>query len=152
MMRSAQWAWWGFAAFALAAAPAWAQSDPRSIVSRLQDDVEIVPQVIPGDQIGIACTALTRSNADSDVRVVLTIAAEPGETPPGYKKVLATDEQIAHGAVRVRIPSVPDLADHVVNVDVYVVGDKGGAESCDAGHMKIMHQIVAGAPGGSPAS
>lgn len=122
--------------------PAWAQGEtkiPSAQAAGLKDGVEAVPFVNPGDQIGIACTALTKSDADSDVRVVLTISAEPGETPPGYKKVLATDAQVAHGAVRVRIPTVPDLEDHLVNVNVYVM-DQSGAESCDAGHMKIVHQ------------
>jgi hypothetical protein len=99
-------------------------------------DVEVVPQVTPGDQIAIACGALTNSKADSDVRVVLTISAIPGETAPGYKKVLATDAQVAYGAVRVRIPTVPDIEDHTVNLDVYVV-DAKGSQSCDAGHLKI---------------
>jgi hypothetical protein len=105
-------------------------------------DVEIVPQVTPGDRISIACDALAKSNPDSDVRVVLTISAMPGETPPGYKKVLATDAQVAYGAVRVRIPTVPDIADHTVNLDVYVVNEQG-SKSCDAGHVKITDSALA---------
>ncbi len=105
-------------------------------------DVEIVPQVTPGDRISIACDALTKSNAGSDVRVVLTISAIPGETPPGYKKVLATDEHVAYGAVRVRIPTVPELEDHTVNLNVYVV-DQQGSTSCDAGHLKITDSAIA---------
>jgi hypothetical protein len=105
-------------------------------------DVEIVPQVTPGDRISIACDALTKSNPDSDVRVVLTISAIPGETPPGYKKVLATDEHVAYGAVRVRIPTVPDIAEHTVNLNVYVV-DEQGSKSCDAGHVKITDSAIA---------
>jgi hypothetical protein len=73
------------------------------------------------------------------VRVVLTISAQPGDIGPGYRKVLATDEQVANGAVRVRIPMAPDLVDHTVNVNVYVVGDKS-TQSCDAGHMKIVRR------------
>jgi hypothetical protein len=128
--------------------PAWAQGEmtargetttPAAQALGPRDDVELIPSVKQGDQIGIACNALTKSGADSDVRVVLTISAEPGETPPGYKKVLATDAQVAHGAVKVRIPSVPDLEDRLVNVDVYVM-DNGGAQSCDAGHVKIVRQ------------
>jgi hypothetical protein len=132
---------------------AWAQDGPNKAPttwpSVLPDDadVEVVPSVNPGDQIGIACTALTKSNPDSDVRVVLTISADAGETPPGYKKVLATDEEVGQGAVRVRIPAVPDLADHLVNVNVYVMGDDGAQKSCDAGHVKIVRQRTAGAPG-----
>jgi hypothetical protein len=129
--------------------PVWAQGDSKIAAtpsSGLPDDadVEVVPFVNVGDQIGIACTALSKSNPQSDVRVVLTISAQPGDAP-GYNKVLATDEQVAHGAVRVRIPTVPDLEDHLVNVDVYVVGDQS-AQSCNAGHMKIVRQRVAGAP------
>jgi len=127
------------------AGPAFAQGEDtvaaaKPATAALPQDVEVIPDVSAGDQIGIACTALTASNAGSDVRVVLTISAEPGQTPPGYKKVLATDEEVGHGAVRVRIPTVPDLEDHLVNVNVYVLGEKGGAQRCDAGHMKIVRQ------------
>jgi hypothetical protein len=110
-----------------------------SSASPIKTDIEPVPLVNAGDQIGIACNALTKSDSDSDVRVVLTISAEPGEIPPGYKKVLATEEDVGHGAVRVRIPTVPDLENHTVNVNVYVLGEKG-AQSCDAGHVKIVRQ------------
>lgn len=140
----------GGLAVLMAAGPASAQSGvqpPTPTTSALPDDVEVVPSVNPGDQIGIACNALSHSNDDSDVRVVLTISAEPGETPPpGYKKVLATDEQVGHGAVRVRIPAVPDLEDRTVNVNVYVMGNDG-AQSCDAGHVKIVRQHGVAAPG-----
>jgi hypothetical protein len=128
----------GLAAVAVAG-PAFASGPSGSVpaaASALPDDVEIVPQVTPGDQIAIACNALSNSKPDSDVRVVLTISAIPGESTPGYKKVLATDEQVAFGAVRVRIPTVPDIAEHTVNLNVYVVNDKG-SQSCDAGHVKI---------------
>jgi hypothetical protein len=133
----------GVAAIA-AAAPAFAQGNiaaaPKPVPGLSgNDNLEIVTFVNPGDQIGIACTALAKSDQDSDVRVVLTISAEPGETPPGYKRVLATDEQVGHGAVRVRIPAMPDLQDRTVNVNVYVVGSDG-AQSCDAGHMKVVRQ------------
>jgi hypothetical protein len=94
------------------------------------------PDVIPGDDIEIACQAVEKRAADSDVRVVLTISAVPGESTPGYVKVLATDEQLLKDAVRVRIPELPSLEDHTVGLDVYVVGS-ASAEHCDAGHMKI---------------
>ena len=150
-MRNTRLLLCSLAAIALAS-PVWAEGSSKIAAppsSGLPDDaaVEVVPYVNVGDQIGIACTALSKSNPLSDVRVVLTISAQPGDNPPpGYSKVLATDEQIAHGAVRVRIPTVPDLEDRLVNVDVYVVGEKS-AQSCDAGHLKIVRQRIAGAPG-----
>ena len=140
-MRVTRLFFYGTAAL-LMTSPAFAQGDLKPIsnaATPIKSGTEVVPLVNTGDQIGIACNALTKSDPDSDVRVVLTISAEPGETPPGYKKVLATEEDVGHGAVRVRIPTVPDLENHTVNVDVYVMGDKG-TESCDAGHVKIVRQ------------
>jgi hypothetical protein len=101
-----------------------------------KNEVRPYPDVTPGDNIMIACDAVEKRAADSDVRVVLTISALPGESTPGYAKVLATDEQLLKDAVRVRIPALPSLEDHTVGLDVYVVGSTN-AEHCDAGHMKI---------------
>lgn len=98
--------------------------------------------VNPGDQIGIACSPLEDSTSESDVRVVLTISAAPGETP-GYDKVLATDEEVGHGAVRVRIPTMPEIVDHLIDINVYVMND-GGAATCDAGRMKVVRQHSTG--------
>ncbi len=125
----------GIAALALAV-PAGAAS-----VAPVDANSEVVPSVTPGDNIAIACDALLQRAPDSDVRVVLTISAVPGDTPPGYKKVLATDEQLLKDAVRVRIPTVPELEDHTVNVNVYVLGGDG-AQRCDAGHMRISEKRV----------
>jgi hypothetical protein len=134
----------GLAAFAVAG-PACASGPAGSVpaittIAPDDTDIEIVPQVTPGDQIAIACDALSHSKQGSDVRVVLTISAIPGESEPGYQKVLATNEQVAFGAVRVRIPTVPEIAEHTVNLNVYVVDDKG-SQSCDAGHVKITDDI-----------
>ena len=117
-------------------APAYAQL-PGTITPFVPGEDEIVPNVVPGDQISIACGAVEQRTADSDVRVVLTISAVPGESAPGYQKVLATDEQLLKDAVRVRIPEIPDLEDHTVALNVYVVSDKG-SQHCNAGHVKIF--------------
>jgi hypothetical protein len=106
----------------------------------LVPDSATVPTVLPGDDIAIACDALSKSNASSDVRVVLTISAMPGETKPGIKRVMVTNEEIMKGAVRVRVPTVSELGDQTVNLNVYVVDDKG-SKSCDAGHVKIADQV-----------
>jgi hypothetical protein len=102
---------------------------------------EIVPTVLPGDDIAIACDALSKSDANSDVRVVLTISAMPGEEKPGIKRVMATNEEVSKGAVRVRVPQLPALDDRTVNLDVYVVDEKG-SKSCDAGHVKIADDVA----------
>jgi hypothetical protein len=99
-------------------------------------DASAFPDLSPGENIEIACEAVEKRAADSDVRVVLTISAMPGEAATGYQKVLATDEQILKDAVRVRIPQLPTLQDHTVGVDVYVVGTTSN-EHCGAGQVKI---------------
>jgi hypothetical protein len=114
---------------------AHAQLPPTAAPVRAERE-SAFPDVLPGDNIEIACDAVENRAADSDVRVVLTISAVPGESTPGYAKVLATDEQLLKDAVRVRIPDVPNLEDRTVGLDVYVVGTTS-AEHCDAGHVKI---------------
>jgi hypothetical protein len=118
------------------AVTAIAQLPPVATVAAPPSDPKPYPDVIPGDNIEIACEAVEKRTADSDVRVVLTISAQPGESEPGYAKVLATDEQLLKDAVRVRIPELPSLEDHTVGLDVYVVGSAND-EHCDGGHMKI---------------
>jgi len=98
---------------------------------------QLMPIVAPGDEVAIACAPVESRSADSDVRVVLTISAAPGESDPGYQKVLATDEQLLKDSVKVRIPEAPSLADHTVDLDVYVVNDTG-SQHCSAGPIAIM--------------
>jgi len=109
-----------------------AQAVPKKVVDNAAG--EVVPTVLPGDAIAITCAALAGSDATSDVRVVLTISAMPGETKPGIKRVMATNEEVGKGAVRVRVPALPALDDRTVNLDVYVVDEKGSI-SCDAGNV-----------------
>lgn len=130
------------AATLMAAAPAYANgmSGPANKIDHFAPGDEIVPIVAPGEEIGIACDALEVAAPNNDVRVVLTISAAPTDGPsPGYQKVLATNEELTKGAVHVRIPEVPDLANHTVNVNVYVV-NADGARNCDAGHMHIAER------------
>ena len=123
------------AAAMFASATSFAQL-PGRVTPYVQSEDEIVPNVVPGDHIAIACGPVEQRSKDSDVRVVLTISAVPGDAGPGYKKVLATDAELLKDAVRVRIPDVPDLEEHMVDLNVYVVDDKG-SHRCEAGQMKI---------------
>jgi hypothetical protein len=145
-MRSS---WMGTAAFAAALAlsgtacaggPELRVTEPQALPPPVDDSGEIVPMVSPGDEISIDCESLDMHAPDSDVRVVLTISATPGETGPGYKKVLATDEELMRGAVKVRIPNTPDLMDHTVDLNVYVV-NASGSQTCNAGHLKITQTL-----------
>ncbi len=130
---------------ALVASPAVAQSPvPSAKTSQLVSPgpgAEFVPDVAPGDEIVVACAPIENRDANSDVRVVLTISAMPDEVPPGYGKVLATEEQLSKYGVRVRVPDLPDLPNHTVNLNVYVV-NSGSKQSCDGGHLKVVQRHV----------
>ena len=107
--------------------------------SALNAATEIVPIVAPGEQIGIACDALLIAQQNSDVRVVLTVSAAPGESG-GYGKVLATEQKVSKGAVSVTVPNMPELADHTYDLSVYVMGAKKSL-TCDAGHVKVSGHL-----------
>ncbi len=94
-----------------------------------------VPTLSRGEEFGVNCGCMEGA-AHSDVRVVLHLSSEPDEPPTGYKKLLATDQQIDHGSLRGRVPDAPGLANHTVDVEVYVVG-RNGARTCNAGKVRI---------------
>jgi hypothetical protein len=123
------------------AIPAYAQvptsGASATAVAGLASGSEIVPSVVPGDEIVVACAPIEQRDANADVRVVLTIAAMPNDLPAGYKKVLATDEQVGHFGVKVRVPNLPDLPDHTVNLNVYVLGQNANRD-CDGGHLRVV--------------
>lgn len=136
-------------------APAFAQAPLQNVQTALANTfgkgAEVVPDVAPGDELVIACAPIEQRGADSDVRVVLTISAMPNEIPPGYKKVLATDEQLGKYGVRVRVPDVPNLPDHTVNLNVYVVGNDT-RQDCDGGHLKVVAKRGTGNAKSTPIS
>jgi hypothetical protein len=107
---------------------------------------EVVPVVAPGDQIGIACDALQVAQQNSDVRVVLTVSAVPGDSMPSYQKVLATDQQLSKGSLQVKVPNTPDIGNHTYDLTIYVM-DKKGSQTCDAGHVKVAQSATV-APSG----
>jgi len=98
---------------------------------------DALPDLAPGDDVAIACEAIERVADPSDVRVVLTIAAVPGDSQPGYKKILALNEKVTGSAVHLKVPNAPDLPNHTVNLSVYVV-DKANNKDCDAGQYRIV--------------
>jgi hypothetical protein len=126
---------------ALAATPALAQTpNPTAKFTQIgspDNNTEALPDLAPGDDVAIACDAIERVADPSDVRVVLTIAAKPGDTSPGYKKILALDEKVTGSAVHLKVPNAPDLANHTVNMSVYVV-DQTHNNDCDAGQYRIV--------------
>ncbi len=134
----------------LLAAPAFAQTPAlNATLTRIpspDNNTEALPDLVPGDDVAIACDAIERVADPSDVRVVLTIAALPGDSATGYKKILALDEKLTGSAVHLKVPNAPDLANHTVNLSVYVV-DGGHNNDCDGGQYRI---VATPAPGRKP--
>lgn len=129
------------AATAMLAAPALAQTpNPNAKFTQIaspDNNTEALPDLAPGDDVAIACEAIERVADPANVRVVLTIAAVPGDTSPGYKKILALNEKVTGSAVHLKVPNAPDLENHTVNLSVYVV-DTGHSNDCDAGQYRIV--------------
>ena len=92
-----------------------------------------IPTVTRGTQFAIACDGIKSDGAD--VRVVMSLDAAEAST--GYSSVLATKQTVARHAVHVQVPDTPDLANHTVNVKVYVT-DAKGTHACDAGRVRIV--------------
>jgi hypothetical protein len=137
---------------ALLAVPVLAQTpNPTAKFTQIaspDNNTQPLPDLAPGDDVAIACEAIERVADPSDVRVVLTIAAVPGDTSPGYKKILALNEKVTGSAVHLKVPNAPDLENHTVNLSVYVV-DTGHSNDCEAGQYRIVQTpAVAIAPHG----
>ncbi|HVV65212.1 MAG TPA: hypothetical protein VHC42_07070 [Rhizomicrobium sp.] len=144
--------WIGPAALAasLTAAPALAQAPAATgpVTAKLAapaEQSEPLPDLAPGDDVAISCDAIERVADPSDVRVVFTIAAAPGDTSPGYKKILAIDEKVAGGAVHLKVPNAPDLPNHTVDLAVYVI-DGAKNNDCDGGSYRIVQTPAPATP------
>jgi len=133
---------------ALAAGPAVAQAPlPGAKFSQISAPTNGVdaPDLALGEDVAIACDAIERVADPSDVRVVLTIAAIPGDSSPGYKKILAVNEKVTGSAVHLKVPSAPDLENHTINLSVYVV-DGAKHNDCDGGQYRIVQTPPPKAP------
>jgi hypothetical protein len=94
-----------------------------------------VPTVTRGAQFAVLCNGIT--SAGDDVKVVMSITNAPGDGDTGYAAVLATQQTVARHAVHVQVPDVPNLANHTVDVRVYVT-KAHGIKACNAGRVRIV--------------
>jgi hypothetical protein len=94
-----------------------------------------VPGIGRGEMFEVACSDAGRFGAE--VRVVMQFDPAPGETATGYVAVLATEQFVSSGKVFVQVPDVPNIANHTMDVKVFVISD-GRTHSCDAGRIKVF--------------
>ena len=130
--------WIGMAIVAATSAPALAngiQVVPGHLIPYATTDMggSGIPTVGRGELFAIACDDIKAGGAN--VSVVMSLSA--AEAPTGYTAILATNQKVARHAVHVQVPDVPDIANHTVNVKVYVT-DAKGTRACDAGRVHIV--------------
>jgi len=142
----------GVAFVAAAAMPVAAFAQTPSIDSKADQAAPVdnssapLPDLAPGDDVAIACDPIKMAVDPSDVRVVLTIAAEPTDVQTGYKKVMAVDQKVENGAVHVKVPDAPGLENHTVDLKIYVV-DGARSHDCDGGDYRIVRAPASRKPG-----
>lgn len=93
-----------------------------------------VPSVGRGQALGIACA--DAGDTKAQVSVVMNVAQDADAAPTGYDRVLLTEWRIMHGTVHVRVPDMPALSNHTVEVKVFVT-KPDGTHICDVGKVKI---------------
>ena len=86
-----------------------------------------------GTSIDIPCPKIEDADADG-IRVVMYPGRD--DTSSGIAGVLVTDSSIEPGMVHVRVPDIPDLKDHVVQVKVFFQG-ADGRHACSAGRIRL---------------
>ena len=94
-----------------------------------------VGEVQPGETFVITGECVARVKSAENLRVVLTFA-DANTTMPGYRSVIATDQEINAGGLSVRVPDLPEAANRTFSVKVFRLGQEA-PEICDAGSIRI---------------
>jgi hypothetical protein len=84
-----------------------------------------------GTALDIPCPKIEQADG---VQVVMYPGRD--DTSSGVGGVLVTDNTIETGMVHVRVPDIPDLKDHVVQVKVYYFSIDG-RHACNAGRIRL---------------
>jgi hypothetical protein len=94
-----------------------------------------VGEVQPGETFVITGECVARVNSADNLRVVLTFA-DMADSMPGYRSLVATDQEIDAGRLSVRVPDLPEAANRIFSVKVFHLG-QDAPEICDAGSIHI---------------
>jgi len=94
-----------------------------------------IADVKPGETFTITGECVRRVHSADNLRVVLTFA-DSADAMPGYRSVLATDQEIGGGGLQVRVPDLPETANRIFMVKVFRLGQEA-PEICDAGSIRI---------------
>lgn len=104
--------------------------------SALDQGGAVVHAVKPGDAFDIVGNCLDMARSSHDVRVVLQLAGKPDKASMGYREVLATEQHLGKTALQVRVPEMPEMANHTFRVKVFVL-DSATPGTCEAGQIRV---------------
>jgi hypothetical protein len=94
-----------------------------------------ISDVHVGDTFRIMGDCVQRASSQK-VRVVLTLADALGDGTSGYHSVIPTDQEIQGDALRVRVPDMPEVANHTFAVRLFLLG-QDGPQICTAGAIRV---------------
>jgi hypothetical protein len=97
-------------------------------------------EVQPGATFVITGDCVMRTGSVDNLRVVLTFADMAAGTP-GYRAVVATDQEIDSNGLSVRVPDLPEAANRIFSVKVFRLGEET-PQVCSAGNIRIGHAPV----------
>ena len=70
---------------------------------------------------------------------MLTLTDSLASVEPGFRSVLATDQEVRGNTLQVRVPDLPAAANRTFQVRVFRLGEQA-PEVCDAGAIRIGGQ------------
>jgi hypothetical protein len=106
-----------------------------SVTGEISGIAAPIAEVKPGQTFTITGDCVARVNSADNLRVVLTFADTANDTP-GYRSMIATDQEIGAGGLSVRVPDLPEATNRVFSVKVFHLGHEA-PEICNAGTIRI---------------
>jgi hypothetical protein len=107
----------------------------RSVTGENSGIAAPIGEVQPGETFMITGECVARVKSADNLRVVLTFA-DSDAIQPGYRSLVATDQEINADGLSVRVPDLPEAANRIFSVKVFHLG-QDVPEICDAGSIHI---------------
>jgi hypothetical protein len=96
-------------------------------------------EVKPGETLSIVGDCVMPDRSPENLRVVLTLTDALAPIEPGFRSVLATEQEIRGNTLQVRVPDLPEAANRTFEVKVFRLGETS-PEICSAGAIRIGGQ------------
>jgi hypothetical protein len=96
-------------------------------------------EVKPGETLSIVGDCVMPVRSPENLRVVLTLTDALAPIEPGFRSVLATEQEFRGNTLQVRVPDLPEAANRIFEVKVFRLGETS-PEICSAGAIRIGGQ------------